>query len=184
MAREKLNRWGEPEETEPTLHVDEWFPSEKTHQSEGMEQLSRAYVPVGIALGLILGLVSVGVLSYAFRDGQTDAVGVIVGGALGAWSLTFLVPYGTLVYYSIKKQVLLSRRGRGLPVDIVPEDIDDYSLPLYVVPGFARLMMAPLNSGNKTMPLGMRRARVVTFVVAGLFLALMIVLALMSIAKG
>ena len=107
MAREKLNRWGEPEETEPTLHVDEWFPSEKTHQSEGMEQLSRAYVPVGIALGLILGLVSVGVLSYAFRDGQTDAVGVIVGGALGAWSLTFLVPVAFAV--TIPAQSLTGR---------------------------------------------------------------------------
>ena len=180
MAREKLNRWGEPEETEPTLHVDEWFPSERTHQSEGMEQLSRAYVPVGIVLGLILGVVSVVVLGYAFRDGEVSIVPVLIGGWLGAWSLTFLVPYGTLVYYSIKKQVLLGRRNRGLPVDITPEDIDDYSLPLYTVPGIGRLIMGPLSSGGKTMPLGMKRARVATFALTALFVLLIVVLALVG----
>ena len=176
--REKLNRWGEPEETEPTLHLDEWFPSEKSHQSEGMESLSRAFVPIGVILGLVLGTVSFAVLSYAFRDGQINAVLALVGAGTGAWTLTFLVPYGTLLYYAIKKQVLISRRNRGLPIDIVPEDIDHYALPLYMVPGVSRLIMGPLNSGRKTMPLGMKRARVVTFVLAAVFFVLVIVLAL------
>ena len=180
MAREKLNRWGEPEETDPVLPVDEWFPSEKTFQTDGMEQLSRAYVPIGVGLGVILGLVSIGVLGYAFRDEQVNAVGALIGAGLGAWSLSFLVPYGTLIYYSIKKQVLLGRRERGLPVDIVPEDIDDYSLPLYMVPGTGRLFMAPLSSGGKTMPLGMKRARVATFVLTALYFVLIIVLALVG----
>ena len=175
MAREQLNRWGEPEETEPTLYVDEWFPSERSHQSAGMEWLSRAFVPIGIILGLILGTVSFALLSWAFEGGQVDAVRALVGGGLGAWALMFLVPYGTLVYYAIKKQVLISRRGRGLPIDIVPEDIDDYSLPLYMVPGAGRLFMGSLNSGRKTMPLGMKRARVATFVVSAVFFVFVVI---------
>ena len=175
MAREQLNRWGEPEETEPTLYVDEWFPSEKSHQTEGMEWLSRAFVPIGIILGLVLATVSFALLTSAF-DGELNALRALVGGALGAWALTFLVPYGTLVYYGIKKQVLLSRRHRGLPIDITPEDIDQYSLPLYMVPGVGRLMMGSLNSGRKTMPLGMKRARVATFVLAAVFFVLIVTL--------
>ena len=135
---------------------------------------------VGIVLGLILGVVSMAVLSYAFRDGEASWVPLLIGGWLGAWALTFLVPYGTLVYYSIKKQVLLGRRNRGLPVDITPEDIDDYSLPLYMVPGVGRLLMGPLSSGGKTMPLGMKRARVATFVLTALFFALIVVLGLVG----
>lgn len=182
MKGDKFNRWGEPEENDPVLHVDEWFPSEKTHQTEGMEWLSRAYVPIGIILGLVLGTVSFALLGKAFENGEVSLVPALVGGGLGAWSLTFLVPYGTLVYYSIKKQVLLSRRDRGLPVDIVPEDIDDYSLPLYTVPGVGRLMMGPLSSGGKTMPLGMKRARVATFALSAVFFVLIVVLALTGLA--
>lgn len=180
MKGEKFNRWGEPEDNEQALYVDEWFPSEKSHQSEGMAQLSRAFVPVGIILGLVLGAVSVGMLRYGFRNGDVEALPAIIGGAAGAWSLSFLIPYGTLVYYAIKKQVLIGRRNCGLPTDIVPEDIDDYALPLYMVPGAGRLFMGPLTSGGKTMPLGMKRARIATFIVSGAFFLLILVLAVVK----
>jgi len=180
MARERFNRWGEPEQNEPELHIDEWFPSEKSHQSEGMESLSRAFVPIGIILGLVLATVSVAMLGYAFDHAPVNTVLAIAGGGVGAWGLTFLVPYGTLVYYQIKKQVLISRRNRGLPIDLVPEDIDHYALPLYMVPGVGRLMMGSLNSGIKTTPLGMKRARVATFVVAALYFVLIVALAVIG----
>jgi hypothetical protein len=176
MTREKLNRWGEPEETDPTLYVDEWFPSEKSHQSPGMESLSRAFVPIGIILGLILAAVAVSLVTSGLGAEPVNAPLAIAGGGLGAWALLFLVPYGTLVYYAIKKQVLISRRTRGLPIDLTPEDIDDYTLPLYTVPGVARLMMGQLSSGGKTTPLGMKRARVATIVAAVLFFVAVVVL--------
>jgi hypothetical protein len=180
MARDKLNRWGEPEETEPTLHIDEWFPSEKTYRSESTELLSRAFVPIGIMLGLLLASVSGALVSFAFRGEQFNSVAALVGGGVGAWSLFFLVPYGTLVYYGIKKQVLLSRRDRGLPVDIVPEDIDEYAVPLRTVPGVARLIMGELSSGNKATPLGMRRARVLTIALAASYFVVTVVLVLVN----
>ena len=119
-------------------------------------------------------------LGSAFRDDEVSAIPALIGGGLGAWALTFLVPYGTLVYYSIKKQVLISRRNRGLSVDIVPEDIDDYALPLYMVPGAGRLFMGALSSGGKAMPLGMKRARVATFVLAALFFMLIVALVIVG----
>lgn len=176
MTREKLNRWGEPEETDPTLHVDEWFPSEKSHQSAGMESLSRAFVPIGIILGLILAAIGIALITSGLGAKPVNAPLALAGGGLGAWALLLLVPYGTLVYYAIKKQVLISRRNRGLPIDLTPEDIDDYTVPLHTVPGVARLMMGQLSSGGKTTPIGMKRARAATFIAAALFFAAVAVL--------
>ncbi len=45
-----------------------------------------------------------------------------------------------------------------------------------MVPGVGRLMMGSLNSGRKTMPLGMKRARVATFVLAAVFFVLIVTL--------
>ena len=175
VTREKLNRWGEPEDSEPVLHIDEWFPSERTHQSEGMANFSRAFVPVGIILGLVLGGISVALIAHAFRGETVTVSAALVGGALGSWALTFLIPYGTLVYYGIKKQVLIGRRNRGEAIDMTPEDIDEYTVPLRNVPGVARLMMGELTSGNKATPLGMRRARVLTIAAAaGYFVAVVV----------
>jgi len=157
MPIERTNRWGDPEDEEPALYVDEWFPSEKSHQSEEMEVFSRAYVPIGIAIGILLMIASIGILAFALRTEERNAI-------------TFLVPYGTLVYYGIKKHVLISRRNRGLPIDMVPEDIDGYSLPLHAVPGVG-LTMRSLDAGLKAMPLGMRRSRVITWVALGVYVA-------------
>jgi hypothetical protein len=76
--------------------------------------------------------------------------------------------------------VLIGRRGRGLPVDIVPEDIDEYTVPLRTVPGVARLMMGGLSSGAKAMPLGMRRARVATVVLAAVYVVAIAVVVLVT----
>jgi len=170
MPIERTNRWGDPEDEEPALYVDEWFPSEKSHQSEEMEVFSRAYVPIGIAIGILLMIASIGILAFALRTEERNATAIVAGVIFGAWSITFLVPYGTLVYYGIKKHVLISRRNRGLPIDMVPEDIDGYSLPLHAVPGVG-LTMRSLDAGLKAMPLGMRRSRVITWVALGVYVA-------------
>lgn len=181
MTREKLNRWGDSEEIDPAnLPVDHWFPSEALLQSEGMEIVSRGLVPLGVFLSFASAVGGVFLLVHAFTAESFSPIATIGGAALGASSMLLAVPYGTLVYYAIKKQVLISRRKRGLPISMVPEDIDHYSLPLYRGQRFGRPMLPRLDSGGKTEPLGMKRAYVATIVgfvlyfVAALALSLLI----------
>jgi hypothetical protein len=185
VTREKLNRWGEPEEIDPSdLPVDLWFPSERDHQSPGMEFFSRVYAPFGWILGFVLAFVTGGLLRLALEAEEGRFAGLALAAGVGALSIVLLASYGTLAYYAIKKRMLVRRRNRGLPVDMDPDDIDEYSVPLFYVPFTGRLMMGPLNSGGKTVPLGMKRARIVTYVAAGIYLVAMLLYAVMSAATG
>lgn len=180
VNREQLNRWGEPEDVDPgDLPVDHWFPSEALLQSEGMGIVSRGLVPLGVFLSVASATGGFFLLARAFSAEAFSPIETIGGAALGASSMLLAVPYGTLVYYAIKKRVLISRRKRGLPISMEPEDIDHYSLPLYRGQRFGRPMLPRLDSGGKEEPLGMKRSYVATIVGFVLFLVGSVVLSLL-----
>lgn len=100
-----------------------------SYQPNGSRELSRAFTPIGLVLGL--GLAVGGVILIAWAAQSHDAAKYIPAGiVVTSWGLHFLLGFGTLVYYLARRPEIARRESAGLPTTISATDIDDYDVPL------------------------------------------------------
>lgn len=180
----KYNRWGEQTNSPEDLPVDAWFPSEAREMGDAPHddpQTGLAIVMSGI--GSLMVIVPTWIIVSSTISGALSPFVIALCSFFWIWGASLLVPYGTLIYYRLRRLSLLNTVHPEGSESLSARDIDYFRVPLHRSwQGPPRIGLFATGNGRAT-PLT-RFARVAGMVLTVLFYVALLAALLVGVLSG